>query len=654
MKNIKIKSLQVINFKGLKHQEINFNTEGQTWIFGANGTGKTSLYDAFIWLLFGKDSTDRKDFEIKNTVHTEMNRAEHVVSGTFQIDEQEILLKRIYKEKWVKKRGSTESEFAGNETIFFFNDVPCSQSEYNSKIALISQGENVFKLITNVQYFNQLKWQERREILLRMCGGISDVDILSTMKSIPETEDLIFALNSKTIAEYQREIAAKKKKIKDELVLIPARIDEVIKGMPGEIDEKSIHAEIFKNNEIIKNIDKKILDKNSALDSFYSLQKKDMTDKQTYEMKLLNIESHLQKKVFEENKKRASKSEEIAAGLETQKANWAKEDAKIKHLESKISDQKSLLEKLSNQWDAENSKTFMFNRDECICPTCKRELPSSDIDASMNEMQGNFNKAKVETLSQINKQGQESKELIKKFEDEMKEAKANLDLISESITNIQVELQQAIENKQADLTIDDLKKENEEYLQTQKLLEALNSKPKLDAPVVDVSELTAKKQEINSVLDSLKGELAKISAREYSIARRDELLKMESQLSNDLVKFEGIENAIMIFNKTKSEMIEQGVSSKFKIVKFKMFRQQINGGEEECCITMVNGVPYEDVNNAAKVQAGLDIIEAISTHSQIFAPVFIDNRESVVHIPDSNIQIINLYVSEQDKSLRVK
>ncbi|MBO0558966.1 hypothetical protein EXQ37_03785 [Clostridium botulinum] len=133
-----------------------------------------------------------------------------------------------------------------------------------------------------------------------------------------------------------------------------------------------------------------------------------------------------------------------------------------------------------------------------------------------------------------------------------------------------------------------------------------------------------------------------------------ELEDLEKELSSKIAKLEGQEILAEEFIRTKVELLEEKVNSKFKYVKFKMFKDQINGGLEECCEPLVGGVPFtSNLNTAAKINAGIDIINTLSRFYGVRAPIFIDNRESVNKLIETDSQIINLFVSE-DKELRIE
>ena len=131
MKEIRLMQLKLKNFKGIKDLTIDFNGKS-TNIFGANATGKTTVFDAFKWVLFDKDSTDRKNFSIKtlDSNNNQLHFLEHEVEITLKINGTNIIFRKMLKEKWVKKRGQADQEYSGNETSYWIDDVPTAKKDY--------------------------------------------------------------------------------------------------------------------------------------------------------------------------------------------------------------------------------------------------------------------------------------------------------------------------------------------------------------------------------------------------------------------------------------------------------------------------------------------------------------------------------------------
>ena len=207
MKKIELLSMHLVNFKGAKDLTLTFN-RGVTRILGRNGSGKTTVFDAFTWLLFGKDSNDKKTFSIKTLDENgePIMHLPHEVSAVLSVNGEPLTLRRAFTEKWTKRRGSAEAEFTGHEEERFWNDVPCSQREYNEKISDLCN-EQVFKLITNPTYFEKQDVATKRALLIRMAGGIKDEEIAAGHNDFVE---LLAMLSSNVRLAQKRAVSSRR------------------------------------------------------------------------------------------------------------------------------------------------------------------------------------------------------------------------------------------------------------------------------------------------------------------------------------------------------------------------------------------------------------------------------------------------------------
>ena len=182
-----LKSLELENFKGIKSLSIDFSNK--TYIFGDNGTGKTTVFDAYSWLLWDKDSLNRKDIDIKNwSKDGEVHNLEHSVTGFLEVDGQEIKLQKIYKEIWTKKRGSLTETFTGHTTDYYFNDVPHKKGDYNDKIDNIISEEN-FYLLSNPRYFNEvLDKNQRKEIIFNHVDEVMKEELIEANQDLEKLD----------------------------------------------------------------------------------------------------------------------------------------------------------------------------------------------------------------------------------------------------------------------------------------------------------------------------------------------------------------------------------------------------------------------------------------------------------------------------------
>ena len=640
---IRISNLKLKNFKGIKDLKIDFNSEN-TNIYGKNATGKTTIFDAFKWLFFDKDSNDRKDFNIKtlDSENKPIHFLDHEVEATLVVDEMKMVFKKILHEKWVTKRGQSEQEFAGHETNYWIDEVPIKKKDYEEKINSLIP-ESLFKLITDPTYFNnQLKWTERRELLINISGTtISDDEILNSKEEFKIIKDNI---EGRSIDDYKKVVQAKIKDLNKEKETIPVRIDELTNTL---ITEHNInYEEIEKQKEQYEQELQKI--------------ETEMTDVQAKSKENMKIAGELTEAKQELADFKLKKETEYSQKYSNDLINLqnekriAESTIRVKQDEDnerkvKIEQDQKRKEELYKEWDIVNNQKLEYDPNSFVCPTCKREYETDQKEEIKKQFENNFNTHKKAEQDAINKEGQsinaridENTKAREKLQQEMQDANSKLENINNKIAEIQ-------KAKESENTLDVTSMP--EYIDKDKKVKELEEKVK-NLTNGDISELQNKKIEITEEINKLNKTLNEREIQEKTKERIAELQNEEEVISNKIQELEGQQYALEEFTKTKVELLENAINSKFELVKFRLFDTQINGGLVECCDTLVNGVPYADVNNAHKILAGLDIINTLIKFYNTSAPIFIDNRESINEIYNIDTQIISLIVTT-DKELRI-
>ena len=634
--DIRINKLILQNFKGVKSLEI--NAEGNNLdIFGDNATGKTTVFDAFTWLLFGKDSLGRSDFGIKtqdengNAIHN----LEHSVECELAIDNSILTLKKVYAEKWTKKRGSAEAEFTGHETKHFINEVPSTKKEYEQKIAGYID-EELFKIITNPLYFNEhLKWQDRRAILLNLCGdNVADEDIIA---NTPEFLPLLEELKGRTVQEYKKIVQSKQSAINDELKAIPLRISEATLSIPETVagvdeDAKAVH-------------EKKIAELNGEINAIRN------------GAGALQIETALQtlreKKKQIENKKCdvANLEEECythASNLLTVKLEIQDCERNIKSIDTCIKESETKAEALRKEWHDVNNKQYSESEH---CPTCGQALPADQVEKA----KAKFNTARAEKLEEITEKGKRTKAEIEKYQASRSEMVTKLADLTTKRNNHESEIER-LNGLIADITNDFADKTKVELAEIDvRIAEAENNRQNATESV---------QTKIYNIQEQINEERAKIDEINKVIAGRDlverqkkriaELEADEKRLAMEYAELDKTAYLIDEFIKHKVDLLSEEINSHFKFAKFKLFDVQINGGIAECCETTFYGVDYSDLNNAARISIGIDIINTLCKLNDKYAPIIVDNSESITNIPTTTSQMIRLVVSAEDDALRVE
>jgi DNA repair exonuclease SbcCD ATPase subunit len=648
MRIITLERLTLRNFKKIKDLSIDFSNNTQ--INGDNGTGKTTVFDAYSWLLYGKNSFNQSDFSIKtldennNVIH----KLEHEVEGEFHVDGLKIVFKRLYVEKWVTKRGEENEELTGHETKYFVDDVPMSKNDYALKVSTMIE-ENLSKMVSNPMYFNDsIKWGDRRAILEKMAGEFTDEDVLNfdgdRFGHIPE---LIALLNSGQSLEGERlKILASKKKLKEERDGIPARIDELDR-MNGELPNfEQLETDLSGLTTERNKIDSQILDVNAGLDEQRAkiTAAKDLKFEKEQAFKvlertLLSVNDTLNEtdtNLFHEAKENGNKCKVALSGIKSQ----------ISTLELEVEQLQKDKDALIVEWKAiKNEQAPTITESDTDCPTCKRELENAG--QIKENLVANFNTSKTNRLRINNENGTRIAQSIKDKLQSIEELRTDCVPLEESMIKFETSI------NEVNIKIKAPKEAPQPTAEMIALQTEIDSivVPELVAP--DQSELTAEKTKLGERISEINKELGKKDQVEQSKKRTIELQDKQKELSQLIADLEKTEFQIDAFNKAKINLVESRINSKFSLVRFKMFDQQLNGGESPACECIVGGVPFKDLNTASQINAGLDIINGLQKHFEILAPVFIDHRESVFQLQPMDCQLVGLMADVTAKKLTV-
>lgn len=633
---MKLLKLSLTNFKSIRQASFEFDGENKI-IFGDNATGKTTVFDSMCWLLFGKDSLDRSDFEIKTLVNGEpIHKVNHEVEGEFSNDDgTSFTLKRVYREKYSNPRGG-DTKLTGHTTDYFINDVPVKEKEYKAYINnLIS--DDVFKLITNPLYFNeQYSWQNRRKLLLEMCGNVDDETVI---RNHGELRKLLSILNGRTVEEHKKIVAAKKAAINKELDMIPVRIDEAIRNKPEvQSDKEKLKADIETFNTGINQLEEEAaVIKNGLKET--EVKSKIRNIKRT-------IDERRNQVLSDYNKEKTRLRDEYELALKKLKSIEQERDRLVDHnyeTGKNIERENKRIEKLKEEFNAFNNQEF----DDVNCPTCGQPYP----DAKREILKEAFNMQKATNLEEWQKLIDSAENMKRSYIEQEEIVAVKID----GLTNQVEEQQQDYERKfkaYEELEQPDINKDSV-YMDLQAQLFLLESE-------LDDTDTTNSYEAINKDIEEMKGkrtqlvdELNKHELIETIDERVKELERKQQQLANDKNELDEAMFLMDEFIKAKVDMLEQSINSHFEYARFKMFNVLVNGNIEECCETTYKGVPYRSMNNAARMNVGLDIINALTKYFKVDAPVFIDNAEAVTTFIPCHSQVIQLFVDATFTELTV-
>lgn len=649
---MRVISLKLENFQGIRSAEYHFNGDN-AYFYGDNGTGKTTVFNAYTWLLFGKASDGAANFAVKpregdNDVHN----VDTSVEMTFTHNLSEHTIARVFSEVWKKKRGNAQAEFSGHETAYFINGVPVRETDYTKFLTEIAMPEQ-FKILTFPLFFSdELDWATRRKILFDACGNLEDADVIA---SNPELADFPAMLGKNTIDDFKKIAAAAMKRTNEQLNDIPGRIDEATRAIPETSGtEEEINAAIAALNKNKAALEQKRSDVMNGCLIGIAIRKA-FSEKETQITEARSRHLKQNSEATEATYSKLADARTQSGNLETRvisaKRAVEKAEAELKEMQVKRDSIKA---------DYAAVQSEAFNENSTVCPTCGREYPAENVE----QLKSAFNTRKSERLTAILDTGKRTagKDLIAAKEREIETSKAALDAAIKLHEAAQAEVS-ALNDELAVKTgtLRDFE-QTAEYEVLRGELDTLQAQADDDKQAQ--TELVAGiDEEISAVDGDMKRQFELLAAHTTAAAQRAriaDLKQREEKLGEKYVAQERQLYLCELFIKSKVAMLNERINGKFKTVRFRLFQEQINGGLKECCDALIptqagNLVTWNGAANfAAKVNAGLEIIATLSEHWGVDVPVWFDGKESVSQLLPIPQQVITLSVREGEKSLKME
>ena len=482
-----------------------------------------------------------------------------------------------------------------------------------------------------------MHWENKRSLVFDVAGKVAHEDVA---KGNNEFKKLLDLIENKTIEQMKLIIRSKKKPIKEAIDDIPPKIEELQETIEPEFTKEEVEAAMKAVNAEITSLEEKITSKNNRA-------KKKTEEFEAKQAKLRELSTKMvaiQKEHDEEEGLRTDKKRDELGEI-NQAIKGLERDLEDKNFEKRKAELRA--EALENEingliedYNKENKASFVFKTEEAICPTCKRELDNAEgIEAELRE---NFEKDKARKLTSIKQQGKEKREeqsrYIKEQADIEEWININESLIAKHKNKIDV-----LKKDISSLVVDppkELEVLKKEYIDLKQVID------NFEQTFVDTSDLKAELDVLKEKKEGIIRQQIELENKTKTGERIKELKAEEKKLSSELAKLEKTEFLIQEFEYKEIEMMEEKISKKYKGVKFKMFNRLINGGTEPTCEILINGVPFNSANNAAKINTGILIANTHSEHYGVSAPIFIDNAEAVNKVQKSKSQLIKLYVIE--------
>lgn len=658
-----IKALSLLNFKGQRDYTLNPN-DTVTNIHATNGKGKSTICDAWSWLWTGKDAKGRADYEIKTLDENNepIHHLEHTVSVDMDVDYTNYKVSRTYREKWVKPTGEEERKLDTHTTTFVWDSIPLTlKKDFDQRANQLFGSAEQFHLLSNPRFFLNMEWQKRRKLLMEL-AGVTDDAILSKLSSTStDFAKLIEELGKNNLDDFRKKLNAEKKTLKSKIDEIPVKIREATLAIPEEPDYVAIEKSIENKNKELSSIDLQLSDISKAYEAQAEEIKKQQSVILEKERRIAAITNEVEIDVNKHNSgedkaliKLNSDLALLEQSIRTHNSDQALIITKIHNKESEIESQKELLQTLRTAYGKLNS--IEMHEDDKHCPSCGSELSGEKLDSAVEK----FNADKAQKLQANIAKGKREKDVLESLIAQLEELKKQKDTITAQLSEKQsakIALQEEIlkenDRPKQKYVASELVLKHAEYQRLVGEIDELK-KQKTEIQQPDTTELRQKKSLISRDIDDLKKLLYIKTTAETQKKRIQELESELKTLSQELATLEGKEFIADKFNRAKIEAIENGINGLFATIKWKMFKPLMTGGEEECCEALIDGTPYQAANNAAQINAGIECINTLSKHFDMYLPVLIDNAESVVELTPSESQIIRFVVDESCDKLTVK
>lgn len=661
---ISFRKVTIKNFKGVKDITIEFNGT-ITEILGANHTGKTTTTDAIHWVLFGKNSEgatvfgiDPKD-EDNNIIHHLENNVELVMTA----DSRELTLKKVRRENWIKPKGHDEEVLDSHTTDCYIDGDKYTIKDYTAKIAELIP-EALFRAITAPAYFPSLKADEQRLLLVKMVGERSLEEVAKGSEQFEKFEELLKKMGGQDLKEYRQHLSYRMKELKKDIDTIPCRIEEnndALQKLNPSTDFTFIRKRIEEMEKGIANYDEQLKDATAKLNTDYDermAQRKKVLEARTRKQEAAETVERKNRQARMEHDNEVAESQRTVNSLERQMADT---DTDIQDYTRRMEKLEKKMVEFREDWARVEGEEFTWDEteDKVTCPTCGQRLPQDQIKEIREKARHDFDTRHMAAQDELDSRAAE-----------LKKSKADTEALIASAKNSKQQLESKLAKAKEYLTgatmvePTELKVEDDEAWQ-QASQDERDEQAKLDQMTErqsaanqsaedDSKRIEASKQQLMTTRDSLRDELAKegqIADRKQRIKELEEKL---TQLNQQLTDMEQEDACAESLEHATIEDLETRVNKLFKMVRFQMFTTMLNGSTKPTCVLTMHGVPYQDLSNSEKINAGIDLINAMAKFNNTYAPIVVDNAESINEVLPSDSQQILLVVSRDPQLTIIK
>lgn len=646
---IKFKKIRIRNFRGLVNFEANL--EGRSVrISGANGLGKSSVADAITWVLFGKDSRRRTAFPI-DPVDDEgriIHNLDVSVELEMLIDGQPTTLRRRRQEKWVQKRGMTTEQLDGHQATCYIDGRPLPSSDFSSHVDTIVK-EELFRALTTPDYFPSLPMDQQYRLLVKIVGTRTLAEIAAKDE---EALKVVDELGQRSLDQYRQGLTYDLQRTRKELELIPVRLSEV-QGFIEQVKAKGADGKTAQRHA--KGIEEKLRQVTQEIDSMAGVVRAEnarYNDQRAYIQQLRQQRAAIEDRIEKQNREARTLHQSLVCKAKEELEATEERHTAAKTMlglhERRLKDLEQQLEDFRRRWEDVERLSFSWNAEEAVCPTCGQPLPQDQADQKRVEAEMRFNERKMQQQDALDEEGKKLAASKQRLQDlsaaarqEMYEAERLTPEARERLSKAEAEpIEQADYHDASDwqrLTaeIDQRMKELEQTTQAQE-------PPQLAA-------LRTEEQAYRKELRLLEQTIDRSKQIDGYVRREKELQAQRTTLSGEVARMQTRLEAAERLQLMEANDLQQRVNELFPSVRFRLSRELLNGREVGHCELSVDGVPYSGLSTSERINAGLELINALARHYNIVAPIVIDNAEAVNKVAPTLGQQILLEVSPAKK-----
>lgn len=655
MKKIIIKSLSLLNFKGIRDLHVNFG-EDLTVISGRNAAGKTSIADAIMWVLFDTGYDGNKlEPKTYNKEHQIIPEIPHEATLVLKCNDEEYTLKRSLSDAW-------KGDKCTNTYKYYVNGDVTTAGDFKKVVEDICPGY-VFRLISSATNFCSLPWQKQRELLESLADQYTTQDITQGDERF---DFVVEELKKKSIADLIHHIKYKRKEVQNQLDAVPVRLAELDKSLPEAQDWDALSAEIDNLQEKLGEIDQKT--RTIRIGGADKVRYDGILKKIEFaEKRKRNMEQGAMNLATEQATKH--QSDVITSNIAVKKAQSLVDDLKATmrgyteseiHAKDKKEECESKVVDINNRLDELSKSRWSWNAEDGICPHCGQPLPAEDVERIKKESKDRFNERKSnaskkiqEEFNTIQQEYTDAKNILEKLDNDRMVTTNQLVKANKNLKEAEFKKQEVDAEKPK--TYEQILAEKEEYQQVVKEIADLQAE--LDEPSSNseenakiLFELAKEREPIGTRYN----EVLKLLFTKEAYDRISELIEKAKQdkesYQNQLDELDEKLDLANEYNKKSCQLLEENVNGHFSYVKWFMFTQDLDGNMKPYCECYHDGVPYSRLNGAAKVNAGIDIANTFSRFYEVSAPMVLDECESVNDpIYSGDQQQIRLKVTTDDK-----